>query len=218
MLRTHKKLTKKELKKDPLVIFIAQAVEFLRDEWVKIVASVVAVIVVIVVGYLIVNGSRKSTINAYDAAITAIANNAPEAHDLLKRVVDDHSGSEYAGEALITLANDSVRQKDLDNAEKYFQQYIKNYDDPIYLFNAYNGLGAVYEEKGDYKKAAETYEQYVSKNKSSVFSALMYLNAGKAYFQSGDKDAAKRNFHEITENHSDSKELQEAQYFLGLIN
>lgn len=218
MLRTHKKLTKKELKQDPLVIFTAQVIDFLRDEWMKIVASIAAVVIIVGVGYLIVHTSRKNTINAYDAAITAVANNAPEAHDLLKRIVDEHGGSDYAGEALIKLANDSIRNKELDNAEKYYQEYVDSYKDPIYLFNAYNGLGAIYEEKGDFKKAGETYEKYLLKNKASVFSSMMYLNAGKAFFQSGDKEKAKQQFMTITEKFADSKESQEAQYYLGLMN
>ena len=69
MLRKHKKLTKKELKKDPLVIFIAQTLDYLRSEWMKIVGTIAVVVLVITIALLIVNGKKKSTINAYDAAI-----------------------------------------------------------------------------------------------------------------------------------------------------
>ena len=219
MLRQHKRLTKKELKKDPLVIFMAQAVDFIRDEWLKIASTVLAVVLVLVVGFLIVKGKKKSDINAYDAAMTALVNNAPEAMDLLKRVVEDHGGSRYAGDALIRLANSSYQMNDYDNAEKYFQQYIKKFsDDAVSSFNAFSGLGSVYEEQGKYKMAGETYERFINDYSKSVFRPLMHLNAGKAYFLSGDKDAARRNFLAISENYEDSKEKQEADYFLELLN
>jgi len=219
MLRKHKRLTKKELKKDPLVIFTAQAVDYLRKEWLKIGSTVLAVVLVISISLIVVKGRRKSAMNAYDAAMTAIANDAPEALDLLKRVVEDHEGSKRAGDALIKLGNSYFQLNDLDSAEKYYSQYINRFsNDPVYTFNAYNGLGGVYEEKGEYGKAGETYEKYIKKHKNSIFISNMCLNAGKAYYLSGDKDSARRNFLIITNDYKDSREKQEASYFLGLLN
>ncbi len=219
MLKKHKRLTKKELKKDPLVIFIAQAVDFLRNEWLKIVSTVLVVIIVITVSFFIVKGKRKGSINAYDVALTALRNDAPEALDLLKRVAKDYGGSRSAADALIHLGNEYYQNKDFDSSEKFFNQYIDRFsDDPIYTFTAYNGLGGIYEEKGEYGKAGEIYEKFISGFKLSVFLPLMYLKAGKAYFNTGDKEAARRNFIKITENYKDSKENQEATFFLDLMN
>jgi len=47
---------------------------------------------------------------------------------------------------------------------------------------------------------------------------MMLLNAGKAYYLAGDKDAARRNFEAITENFQDSREKQEAAFFLEMLN
>lgn len=218
MLRKHKKLTKKELKKDPLVIFTAQAVDFLRAEWIKIGSTLLTVLVVVAIAFFVIHGKRKGAVNAYDAALTALNNGAPEAMDLLKRVVDDYGSSRSAGEALIKLGNSYFQNNDYNSAEQYYKQYIDKFtDDAVFLYNAYNGLGGVYEEKGDFRKAGETYEEYIKKNKNSVFLPAMYLNAGKAYYQSGDKDAAKRNFDRIVEDYEDTKEKQEASFFLDLM-
>ena len=91
MLRKHKKLTKKELRKDPLLIFIAQAQDFLRAEWLKILSTIVVVVLVITGATFFIKGRDKSRINAYDAALTAVQNDAPEATDLLKTVVNKYS-------------------------------------------------------------------------------------------------------------------------------
>lgn len=218
MLKKHKKLTRKEMKKDPLLIFTAQAYDFIRNEWIKIGSTVLTVVIVITLALVFVKGRRRDAINAYDVALTALNNDSPEALDLLKRVVDDYSGSSNAADALIKLGNSYYNKKDFDSSEKYFKKYIDTFsDNPIYVLNAYNGLGGIYEEKGEYRKAGEMYEQYIKKYSNSVFLSMMYLNAGKAYFFEGNKIAARRNFKKIAENYIDSREKQEALYYLELL-
>ncbi len=130
-----------------------------------------------------------------------------------------YGGSNEAADALIKLGNSYYSSKDFDIAEQYFKKYINKFsDNPIYVFNAYNSLGGIYEEKGDYYQAGETYEQFTKKFHNSVFLPLMYLNAGKAYFKNGEKNAARRNFEKIAENFKDSKEKQEAIYYLKLLD
>jgi len=218
MLKSHKKLTKKELKQDPLVIFTAQAVEYLRKEWIKIGSMILGVIVIITISLYIVKGKDKSEINAYDIVLNAYANNAPESIDLLSKFVDNYSGSKKAAEVLIWLGNNYFAQKDYDSAEKYYMKYINNYsNNPIYQFNAYNGLGGIYEENGDFSKAGKIYEEFLSKYSNSVFAPMMYLNAGKAYYRADDKNAALRNFNKIIESYGDSREKQESTYYIELL-
>ena len=218
MLKKHKRITRKEMKKDPLVLLAAQAMEYLEKEWVKIASIVVVVVLVVTAAVLFGQGRKKGEINAYDAAMTAMQNNAPEATDLLKRVVSKYSGTMSASEALIFLGNRYYQQKDMANSEKCFTEYVKKYaKDPVNGFNAYNNLGGIYEEKGDFKTAAQTYEKYVEKFTDSVFAPMMYLNAGKAYLNAKDKDSAKRNFEKLTETSVDSREKQEALTYLELM-
>ncbi|MFC1528719.1 tetratricopeptide repeat protein [Candidatus Latescibacterota bacterium] len=219
MLRKHKRLTKKELKQDALVIFTAQVVDFMRKEWIKISSTFLVVMLVIILSFFMVQGKKKRTINAFDTAFTALKNDAPEALDLLKSVVEKYGGSKRAGEATIKLGNSYFHVKDYDSAERYFNLYIDEYaNDQIYIFNAFNSLGGIFEEKGDYLKAGNIYEKYISEYKNSIFLPIMILNAGKAHFLSGNKDEAKRNFLKITNDYKDSKEKQEATFFMELLN
>jgi len=218
MLRKHKKLTKKELKKDPLLIMTAQVLDFLRAEWLKIVSTILAVVLVITAATFVVKGRKRSQINAYDAALTAVQNNAPEAPDLLKAVTEKYGSSTYAADALLRLGNMYFRQKEYDTSEKYFKQYIDKYaGDPFSDFNAYRGLGVVLEEKGDYSKAAATYEDFNSKHKNSPFTSMMHIAAAKAYWLAGDKESAKRYFSIVAEQPKDSDEKQEAVYYLEML-
>jgi TolA-binding protein len=218
MLKKYKRITRKEMKKDPLVLFTAQAAEYLRGEWIKIASIVGVVVLIVAVAVLFGQGRKKGEMNAYDAAMTAMQNNAPEATDLLKRVVSKYGGSVSASEALIYLGNRYYQQKDLANSEKCYTEYVKKYaNDPVNGFNAYSNLGGIYEEKGDFKTAAQTYEKYVEKFSGSVFAPMMYLNAGKAYLNAKDTEAAKRNFQKLSDSNEDSREKQEALAYLEMM-
>jgi outer membrane protein assembly factor BamD (BamD/ComL family) len=215
MLRKHKKLTKKELKQDPLVIFTAQVLDYIEEEWIKIGGIILAVVLVAFIAVFVVKGKKKSEINAYDAALAALQKNAPEAPDLLKAVVDKHGGSQSAAQALIQLGNLYYQQKDYDLSEKYFAEYIDKFSgDPLTDFGAYNGLGAVLEEKGEPRKAAEIYEKFLNSHKHSPFNSMMCMNAAKAFLLAGDKDQATQYFTRVVENPYDSNEKQEALYYL----
>ena len=217
MLRKHNKLTKKELKKDPLLIFIARATDYFRDEWVKIVGTVLAVVLVVFAATMITNGRKRSEANAYDAALSALQSNAPEASALLNAVVDKYGRSQRAADALLRLGNLHFQEKDFEQSEKYFSQFIKKFGgDPLSDFNAYNGLGIALEEKGEPAKAAEVYKKFISQHKNSPFDTLMQLAAAKAFWLAGDKTSAKEYFSKVAKQTIDSQEKQEALYYLEM--
>ncbi len=219
MLRTHKKLTRKELKQDQLVIITAQAVEYLRKGWPKIVSTILGVVIVIALSFFIVRGRERSELNTYDAALKALQNGAPEAIDLLSRYADKYQGSERAAESTMRIANYYYANKDYDNAEKYYRLYLKEYtNDPIFGYNAYNGLGGILEEKGEMAEAGKLYEEFIQKYSSTPFVSIMYLNAGKSYLAAGDTSSAKRNFSKIVDDYADSPEKQEALFYMELID
>ncbi|HDY88641.1 MAG TPA: tetratricopeptide repeat protein [bacterium] len=218
MLRSHKKLTKKEMKQDSLIIITAKTVEYIRNEWVKIGSIILGVIVIVSVSLFTVRGLERSEINAYDIAINAFINNEPEATELLTKYINSHGGSKRAAGILINLGNQYYARRDYDSAESYFKKYIKKFSkDPLYGFNAYNALGGIYEEKENYIEAGKIYEEFISKYDKSFFVPKMYLNAGNAYYLGGDKDSAIRNYNKIVNSYGDSKEKQEAIFYLEML-
>lgn len=219
MLRKHKHLTKRELKRDPLVILAAQVTDFFEREWTKIVATVAIVAVIVGISYLIVSSQRRGAVNAYNMAITALGNDSPEALDLLDGFVDRYGWSRQAEEALIRLGNEYFQRGRYDEAADAYNAYIDKYNDnSIHIFNAFSGLGAIIEQRGDYLEAAELYETYIHKFERSVFMPSMYLSAGKAYYLGGNMDAAKRNLSVLTDKYANTTERTEAGYYLELVN
>jgi len=219
MLRAHKHLTKKELKQDPLLILIAQATDFLQREWIKIATVVGSVILVVVASLLIVGGTRRADQKSYDLALQAYANNAPESIDLMKQYAKKNSGSKRGLRVMLQLGNYYVIQKDYTTAEQYYLECTKKVgSDIIFGYNAFNGLGAVYEELGQFDKAGKAYADYLTTFAHSPFSDLMQFNAGKAYYLAGDTASAQKYFSTIVEKPEDSELKQEARYYLELLS
>ncbi len=219
MLKKHKRLTKKEMKKDPFLIITAQIVEYFRNEWMKIAGTVMGVVVIVSVAVFIVNTKTESEIKDFDRAMSAFNTNQPEAIDIMGKYADKYSGSKYAETIIIKLGNHYYTEKDYQNAEKYYSKYINKYsDNPIYSFNAYCGLGGIYEDQGNFSKAGEIYERYINKHKNSTFLPIMRLNAGKAYYAAGENNSAIENFNVIIDKFADSIEKQEAIFYVEMIS
>lgn len=219
MLRAHKHLTKKELKKDPFLIFIAQATEYIQDEWMKIGGVVVVVALVIAAFNFIVSSQTSSDINDYNRAIAAYYANAPEAMDLLNQYVEKHQNSKRARRVMLQLANTSLTDGNYQAAAEYYQQCADNLDDDqILAFNALNGLGAVREELGQYEEAAQAYEQFLTSFQNSPFNSMMRLNAAKAYYLAGNTASARDQFRQLTGEDVEDTIYQEAMFYLELIS
>ncbi|MFC1512145.1 hypothetical protein ACFL5H_03005 [Candidatus Latescibacterota bacterium] len=219
MLRAHKHLTKKEIKKDPFLIFIAQATEYIQREWIKIAGVALGVILVVSISLLYVRDSRRSEMNAYDRAINALYSNAPESIDLLTQFIERYRRSDRSTKILLQLGNYYISEKNYQAAEQHYRMCIdRGTDDQIFGYNVYSGLGAVYEVQGDFERAGETYEGFLEMFRRSAFNDVMNFNAGKAYFLSGNHDAARRNFTAVLDATEDSDMKQEARYYLELLS
>jgi len=219
MLRKHKRLTKKELKKDPLLTFIGEAYDYFEREWIKIVSIVGGVILIVVLALFIGRGRNRAEINAYDAAFNALRNNAPEAPDLLRRVVDDHGGSESAAMALLSLGTYYFQNEEYEQSEEQFSEYIDKYSgDMLSDYSAFNGLGGVYEQEEMFDKAAGIYEEYLKKYPKSPFNDTIRMSAARAYLNAGEKDKARSLFSDIVGEEKDSPEKQEAKFYLSTLD
>lgn len=219
MLRKHKRLTKKELKKDPLLTIIGEAYDYLEKEWVKLASIVGGVVLIVVVALFITRGRDRAEINAYDVAFNALRNNAPEAPDLLRKVVDDHGGTDSAARALLSLGTYYFQQGDFEKSEEQFSQYIKKYSgDMLSDYSAFISLGGVYEQLDSFDKAAEVYENYLKKHPDSPFRNTVRMTAARAYLDAGNKDKARDLFNAVVGEEKDSPDKQEAKFYLSTLD
>ena len=115
----------------------------------------------------------------------------------LKNVVSSFSGTNSADIANLYLGNCYLYTGQYDNAIVAYES--SNPDGDILKSGVLAGLGAAYEAKKDYKKAAEYFEKAALKFRDDQISSDRLVQAGRNYSLSGDKAKAKE-LYEIVKN------------------
>lgn len=225
MLKARKKITHKEIKKDKLVTAYFESKDWVTKEENKrkLYIGIGALLLVIVVGYLYTsNRSAKSdeaetklssVISLYEAGQYQQAISGDPASNTagLNDIVSNYGSTESGETAKFYLANCYFNLKDYDNALKFYQEYSGKND--IIKSSCISGEGAVYEARGDMKKAAELYEKAAKINKANVTNEENLFYAIRAYAQGGDKDAANRVLSSLKNDYPKSRYLAEIKRY-----
>ncbi|HMT11503.1 MAG TPA: tetratricopeptide repeat protein [Ignavibacteria bacterium] len=224
-LKARKKITHKEIKKDKLVTGYFEARNWLdSEENKKKVYIGIAAIVVIVAGIFLYISNRNAkneeaevklsaVISLYEQGKYAEAMNGDPAAGImgLNAIVNEYGSTNSGETAKLYLGNCYFNLKDYDNALKQFDSYSGSND--IIKSSCISGMGAVYEAKGDLKKAGEYYEKAANVNKGVVINQENLFYAIRAYTNAGDKESAKRIFASLKEQYPKSKYINEAKRF-----
>ena len=225
MLKARKKITHKELKQDKLVTAYFESKNWFNNpENKKKLTIGVGILVVIIVGVFLYTSNRKAkseeaevklsnVINLYEAGKYPEAINGDPAANImgLKDIVNTYGGTESGQTAKLYLGNCLFNTKDYDGALKQFDDYSGKSD--IVKASCLSGVGAVYEAKGDNKKAAEYYEKSSKVNKEVIINQENLFYAIRAYSQSGDKEGARRVYAVLKEQYPKSKYIGESKRF-----
>lgn len=224
-LTARKKISHKEIKKDKLVTGYFEAKNWFDnpENKKKVLIGVGAVVLIVAAVFLYLN-NRKSkneeaelklsaVISLYDQEKYQEAINGDPATGItgLRQIVDDY-GSTTSGEtAKLYLGNSYFNLKDYDNALKSFEDYSG--DKSIIKASCISGVGAVWEAKGDMKKAAEYFEKSAKVGKDVVTNEENLFYAIRAYSTAGDKENSKRIYDLLKEDYPKSKYLNEVKRF-----
>jgi tetratricopeptide (TPR) repeat protein len=224
-LKARKKITHKELKQDKLVTKYFEARGWLDKEEnkKKVYLGVGILIVLVVAGFLYVNNKKakneeaetklSAVITLYEQGKYAESINGDPATGVtgLNQIVNDYGSTQSGETAKLYLGNCYFNLKDYDNALKQFEAYSG--DNDIVKASCLSGIGAVYEAKGDLKKAGEYFEKAAKVNKSVVINQENLFYAIRAYTQAGDKESAKRVYSTLREEYPKSKYINESKRF-----
>ena len=225
MLKARKKLSQKELKQDKLVTTYFQSKDwFSVPENRRKVSIAVGIVIVLIVAGFFYTSSRKSksdeaetklsaVINLYDAGKYQDAINGDPAAGItgLKDIVNNYGSTESGETAKLFLGNCYFNISDYDNAQKQFDDYSGKND--IIKSSCISGVGAVYEAKGDVKKAAEYYEKAAKISKDVITNQENLFYAVRAFTKAGDKDNAKRVYSLLKDQYPKSKYINETKRF-----
>ncbi|TLY32518.1 MAG: tetratricopeptide repeat protein [Ignavibacteria bacterium] len=205
MLRPKKKITKREIKEDELLMAYARVSAFYYGHK-KYVSYAITGLIAVIIGIVIIINNRRANndkaavelakvVTLYEAA----ANN-PKAYQQaidgqpergvmgLKTIVDNYGSTESGQLARFYLANAYF------NLGRY-EEALKNYENfsggnKLLEASALAGMGACLEAKGEFDKAASSYEKAAG-TVSNTINTPEYLNsAARCYGRAGAKEKA----------------------------
>ena len=205
MLTPKKKISKKEIKEDELLKAYARASAFYYANKRYVSYALTGLVVVVVAALIFFNNRRASNEKAatelgkvytiYDAA----ANNPAQYQQAidgqpdrgimgLKTIVDNYGSTESGQLARFYLANSYFNVGRYDDAIQQFDGFSTS--NKLLEASARAGIGASYEAKGEYEKAAGNFEKAAG-IVSSPLSTPEYLNAAAlCYGKAGQKEKA----------------------------
>ena len=214
MLKPSKQIAKKEIKQDPLLATYVQTTSWYYDNK-KYVSYGATALVLLIIGIVVFVNNRRGNdekaaiefgkvFTLYDAAggdlnqYKLAINGQPEKNIMgLRSIVENYGGSGSGEIARLYLAN----------AYRYTGQYDEA--------SAHAGLGAAYEGKNEYSKAAPEYEKAVSLS-PGAYAVPEYLSAAaRAYGLAGDKEKAISLFKRLKKEYPTSTFTRDADRYIA---
>ncbi len=214
-------ISKQDLKHDAVKDTLLKLVEFTVLHKERVIAGTIAVFVILfaIVWYqsssnkkmeegdvVLTNANAAFFSGQYDTAIASYNN-----------IIENYAGTPAADKSYFFLATAYYYSQKYDDAEKFFKEYIKRGKDPFFKTSAMMGLGAIKEQKGDFKGAIEEYQKTVQKYPQSALAPYIYVSIGRCYEHLNDAKKAMESYQYVKEHYPESEISGESEFYRKLL-
>ena len=220
MLQPRKKLTRKEIRRDPLLESIDKGRIYYAENKRTINGALVALAAIILLGWGWQHNREQTRQEAQLASTKAVAAYIQGAstgvEEELQTVADQYKGNDGTALSVYYLGVTKLDSNQYDAATALFQELVKNTDSKILKADGYLKLAYVQELQNNYPEAAKLYEkaaktgQYTAKEEALIA-------AGYNYQRAGNLDAARRMAQEVDKEKLSSELLDSYQFLQGMI-
>ena len=195
MARQQKKLTKKELREDPLMKSVAQAQTWMEVNGKKLAIGVVAVAAVIIISVVMLNSRKAANVTSMAelATVRQTLAQQPDADisEQLEDVAATYKGTTGGAEALMAIADLALNDGDNEKAVETYERFIKSYPKTFMLTAAaWEGKATALSNMENWEEAAETYDRVAGMKDASHVRANLLLKAANCYEKAGKVDIA----------------------------
>ena len=228
MLRAKKKISKKVIKEDSVVTAYFKAQTW-YDENKKRLSTIGSVVIVLALAAWFysnnvhANNERATTELArvftyYDNGQYLIAvNGIPEKNIAgLQSIVDNYGSTRIGNLAEFYLASSYYNLQEYDKALEHFKSYGGG--SPLLESSASAGIGACYEAKGDFKKAAENYERAAMKSIHDPNAPDNLVNAARNFGKSGEKERAVELLKRVKKDYPASSAARDVERYIAEVS
>ncbi len=222
MLRPKKKITKKELKKDPLLEKISQLENFVRYQSKIVIYIAIGIVAVFVFSIIFISSKKKANNSAMGELGLAEMSFARADYDdavlRLESLIDKYSRTRSAGMASVLLGRSYLAKNDYENAKVNFNKYVDDYkDDDILTAAAYSGLAICAEQDSNFAKAAEYFEKGGKVSPYKFQKHEMLLNSARNYLKDSNIERADKIVKSILQDEPESKNKNSAELLAAQI-
>jgi len=219
MLAPKKKLTKKELKHDPLLDILEKGKTYFEDNSKQIVSGLVAVLVVILLAWGWMNNLEatrsEAALASTKATIAAIGGVDDNVLTELESVVEAYGINSATSQATYQLGVAKIKAADLSGARDLFTPMASSSDKQLKIAGILK-LAYINEKEANYADAAALYSEVGSLNEG-VVSEYAMLQAGYAYIANGDVSSADKIVKDLLIEKPTGKFLEQVKYLEGKV-
>jgi len=196
MLKPKRKISRRDIKKDPFLEFINDSQKWIKDRKKIIYQAVFGVIVVVAVIYFVSNNRISSGITGEallgKALLSQDIGDVENAKFQLQTLIDDYDGTKAGIEGKYYLGKMSFDDGELESASENFNDYIKKGDNAILMTSAYKLLSEIALKNSDGEKAESYLQKGTKFAENTVYHQEMSLLLAKQLFANGKIDKAKK--------------------------
>lgn len=222
MLKPRKRLTKREIKEDPLVTKYMQVKQFWlsHSKEFNIIFGVIAV--VFIVGFLMMRSKKSAEVKANSKLVIPETyyhlSNYDKSIPELETIIEQYPGTHSAGMAVFFLANTYYNQEKYTEAANYYDIYLDDYSDyAMFIASSLAGKAACRENMKKYEEAAELYFKAAKKFPDLFMSSYNVMDAVRCYKFAGMKQKVKELCDYLIDTYPDSSVKQKAEYFAKIL-
>ena len=219
MLKARKKITKREIKEDPLVTFYVRTQKFLQKHSKPFYIGILAVIVIATFIMLDSRSRRTGNIRAESRVVTAeqiyFSRDFDRAIPELQAVIQESPGTVSAGRSVFYMANCYYEKGEYADAMRFFQQYLDDYGSIDYFkISSQSGIAACLENEDRFAQAGDAYEKAASMAADYFTRPFDLKNAARCYVQAGIPEKGRSIYQKILKDYPDAPFSSEVKFQL----
>ena len=220
MLKPKRKITKKEIQRDPFIENIFTFKKHINQKKSIYTKMIIGVFAVFILSYLYTN-NRSSNLEVAEtlmskAMVYVDIDDNDNARIYLQEVIDEYGNTNAGLNANYYLGRIYFITGEYEMALPHFERYAKKGKNPLLSLSTYQGLVSIYKSKQDLPNAIKYQKISREKANSKKEKAWVSLGLAELTLANGDRNGAIKLISNVLENYEDNFELkQKAEEITG---
>ena len=203
------KLTKRQIKEDKFTAFMLTSKQQFNENWqFYVIGIVVVILAVVAIGYYI-DSEEQSKVEAAQRYARALSEyrsgNSQLAIMSFSELIENYSGDEVTDQATFLLGKINYESRNYPEAIRYWEQYLSEFKDSrLNRAAALAGIGACFENQGDYASAAAKFAVACEEYPDGPLSGDYHAGAMRNYLETSEMESAAHHLSIIKEKYGGS--------------